>query len=446
MSKIQTPQPVRGTQSLYGLHADHFNRVVKTFDEVRRLYRFRRVEVPIFEHTEVFSRSLGETTDVVSKEMYSFLDKGDESLTLRPELTAGIARAYLSEGWQRHAPLKVGTAGPAFRYERPQKGRFRQFHQVDAEIIGAGEPAADIEIIAFAHQFLSKLKVRTETILKINSLGDQESRQKWRDSLVVFFQQHSQKLSEESVIRLRSNPLRILDSKSEADIDLIRNAPRIDEFFTSTAKEFFEKVLSGLDNLGIEYEREPNLVRGLDYYRHTAFEFVTTSLGSQGTVLGGGRYDGLIESMGGPATPAVGWAAGVERLALMLSDRRSYPQTIAIIPENELSEALAQQIAFKLREEGAIVDYLFRGNSRKRLEKYQKRGATTALFVDALEGDSEVIGTLNIKHYRRFGHDTEKRIAQKLAAIFNVIQNYEVESEALFNGRRVDLVLRRKQA
>lgn len=443
MSKNSTPQPVRGTQSLYGLSADRFHRVISEFHKVRKLYRFRRVEVPVFELTEVFARSLGETTDVVSKEMYTFLDKGGESLTLRPEFTAGIARAYLSEGWQHHSPLKVGTAGPAFRYERPQKGRHRQFHQVDAEIIGADEPAADIEIIAFADQLLSNLNIRSDTVLKINTLGDLDSRRSWRAALVDFFGRHSNELSEESQIRLISNPLRILDSKDERDIRIVRNAPSIDGYLTPSAHKFFEQVLSGLENLGIKFERDMTLVRGLDYYRHTIFEFVTQSIGSQGTVLGGGRYDGLIETMGGQSTSAVGWAAGVERLAMMLPDRRTFPQVMAIIPENEKSEALAQKIAFGLRRSGVIVDYLFRGNSRKRLEKYQRRGATTAIFVEEIHDHVEVIGTLNIKHYRRFGHSTEKRIAQKLDTLFNVLSSFDVEQEGFFNGQRVDLLLKK---
>jgi histidyl-tRNA synthetase len=217
MSRIETPRPIRGTQDMLGETAERFGRVVETFEKVRRLYGFRRVEVPVFEATAVFSRSLGETTDVVSKEMYSFEDRGGDSLTLRPEFTAGIARAYLTEGWQQHAPLKVATHGALFRYERPQKGRFRQFHQIDAEVIGAGEPAADVELLAFADQLLRELGVSDGVTLKLNTLGDAATREAWRAALVDHFREHQGALSEDSLERLEKNPLRILDSKDPRD-------------------------------------------------------------------------------------------------------------------------------------------------------------------------------------------------------------------------------------
>jgi len=305
-------QPVRGTQSLLGEDADRLAAVVSAFDRVRRLYGFRRVEVPTIEPTQVFARTIGETTDVVSKEMYSFEDRGGEGITLRPEFTAGICRAYLSEGWQQYAPLKLATHGSAFRYERPQKGRFREFHQLDAEIIGAGEPQADVEILAFADQLLKELGIEG-AILQLNTLGDPETRAAWRDALLEHFRGHASSLSEDSQTRLERNPLRILDSKAHQDWPIVDSAPTIDEFLTSEASDFFAQVTAGLDAANVKWERAPRLVRGLDYYRHTAFEFVTDRLGSQGTVLAGGRYDGLIESLGGPPAPAVGWAAGIER-------------------------------------------------------------------------------------------------------------------------------------
>ena len=310
-------QPVRGTQSLLHEDADRLAAVVAAFDRVRRLYGFRRVEVPTIEHTQVFARTIGETTDVVSKEMYSFEDRGGESITLRPEFTAGICRAYLSEGWQQHAPIKLATHGSAFRYERPQKGRFREFHQLDAEIIGASEPQADVELLALADQLLKELGIEG-TILKLNTLGDPETRAAWRDALYEHFRGHASALSDDSQARLERNPLRILDSKAHADWPVVDSAPVIDHFLTAEAADFFGKVTAGLDAAGIAWERAPRLVRGLDYYRHTAFEFVTDRLGAQGTVIAGGRYDGLIEALGGPHTPAVGWAAGIERLAMMI--------------------------------------------------------------------------------------------------------------------------------
>ena len=310
-----TPQPIRGTQSLLGEDADRFHAVIAAFDRVRRLYGSKRVEVPVIEPTAVFARTMGETTDVVSKEMYSFDDRSGDSITLRPEFTAGIARAYLSEGWQQYAPLKVATHGAAFRYERPQKGRFRQFHQLDAEISGAAEPQADVELLAFGAQLLAELGIEGVT-LKLNTLGDAESRDCWRERLVEHFAAHRSELSEDSQARLEKNPLRILDSKDPRDKPFAANAPAM--VLTAEAEDFFAAVRAGLDAAGVAYELDRHLVRGLDYYRHTAFEFVTDQLGAQGTVMAGGRYDGLIEQLGGPHTPAVGWAAGIERLAMMI--------------------------------------------------------------------------------------------------------------------------------
>ncbi|MBC7506133.1 MAG: histidine--tRNA ligase, partial [Sandarakinorhabdus sp.] len=325
MSKQQTPQrPAqrpRGTQDMIGETAARFDHVVETFNRVRKLYGFGRIEVPVFEATAVFSRGLGETTDVVSKEMYSFEDRGGDSLTLRPEFTAGIARAYIENGWQQLAPLKVATWGPLFRYERPQKGRFRQFHQLDAEVIGAAEPAADVEVIALAQQLLNELGVAGDVVLQLNTLGDAATRSAWREALVAHFSSHRDVLSPESLERLVKNPLRILDSKAESDRALVADAPRIDAFMTSEAGAFFEAVQKGLQASGVNFVRAESLVRGFDYYRHTAFEFVTKALGAQGTVIGGGRYDGLIGAMGGPETAAVGWAGGIERLAMLVAPK-----------------------------------------------------------------------------------------------------------------------------
>lgn len=378
-------QPVRGTQSLLGEDADRLAAVIAAFDRVRRLYGFRRVEVPTIEHTQVFARTIGETTDVVSKEMYSFEDRGGESITLRPELTAGICRAYLSEGWQQYSPLKVATYGPAFRYERPQKGRFREFHQLDAEIIGAAEPQADVELLALADQLLKELGIEG-SILQLNTLGDPETRAAWRDALYEHFRGHSSALSEDSQARLERNPLRILDSKAHQDWPVVDSAPAIDDFLTPEAADFFGRVTEGLDAAGITWERAPRLVRGLDYYRHTAFEFVTDRLGAQGTVLAGGRYDGLIEALGGPHTPAVGWAAGIERLAMMIDAPEEQRPSVVIVPLGPRAELAAQGILADLRREGVSADMAYRGNMKKRLSRANEAGAALALII----GDDEL--------------------------------------------------------
>ena len=393
MARIETPRRVRGTQDIFGDDQRRHAHVLDTFERVRRLYCFQRVDTPVFEATEVFARSIGETTDVVSKEMYTFPDRGGDSLTLRPEFTAGIARAYLTEGWQQYAPLKLTTSGPVFRYERPQKGRFRQFHQIDAEVIGAPEPAADVELLVMADQLLRELGVEGVT-LQLNTLGDAETREAWRAALVAHFEAHRDELSEDSLVRLEKNPMRILDSKDPRDRAAADSAPDIDAFLTDEARAFFEAVKAGLDAAGVAYEINARLVRGLDYYRHTAFEFVTDRLGAQGTVLAGGRYDGLIESLGGPATAGVGWAAGVERLAMLVEEPEQEIGSIAVVPESPDVELEAMAIARHLRSAGLSVEMGFRGNSKRRAEAARKRGIEAILFVRP-EEESE---KLNLTH------------------------------------------------
>ncbi len=376
----KSPNRVRGTQDIFGEEERRFARVVETFDRVRKLYCFQRVEIPVFEATEVFARSIGETTDVVAKEMYTFPDKGGDSLTLRPEFTAGLCRAYLSEGWQQYAPLKLATHGPVFRYERPQKGRFRQFHQLDAEVIGSAEPQADVELLALADQLLRELGIEGVT-LQLNTLGDAETRDAWRAALVKHFEAHRGELSEDSLTRLEKNPLRILDSKDPRDRPIADAAPGIDSFITSEAGAFFESVQKGLQAAGVAWTRNDRLVRGLDYYRHTAFEFVTDRLGAQGTVLAGGRYDGLIESLGGPHTPSVGWAAGIERLAMLIEEPTSTNHIVAVVAEDADGEADALRHLANLRRAGIAAEAFVSGSPKKRYDRALKQqpAATVSL-------------------------------------------------------------------
>ncbi len=391
MSK-NTPKAIRGTQDIFGPEAESFAFVVETFERVRKLYRFRRAEMPVFEKTEVFSRAIGETTDVVSKEMYSFEDRGGESLTLRPEFTAGIARAFLTNGWQQHAPLKLATNGPLFRYERPQKGRYRQFHQIDAEIIGAAEPQADVELLAMADQLLKELGIEGVT-LHLNTLGDAASRDAWRARLIDYFGAVRGELSEDSQERLEKNPLRILDSKDPRDKAFVGDAPKIDQFLSDEALAFFEQVTSGLDAAGVQWSRAESLVRGLDYYRHTAFEFIpdegsaaANALGAQSTVLGGGRYDGLMESLGGAPTPAVGWAAGIERLAMLVGEREVERLEIAVVAENAAREDDAIAAVNMFRRMGIRTELFASGSPRKRYDKARKVGPGVLVSMD-LRGD-----------------------------------------------------------
>ncbi|OYW50610.1 MAG: histidine--tRNA ligase [Novosphingobium sp. 28-62-57] len=388
----QTPQAIRGTQDIFGPDAEAFAFVVETFERVRKLYRFRRVEMPVFEKTAVFSRSLGETTDVVSKEMYSFEDRGGESLTLRPEFTAGIARAYLTDGWQQYAPLKVATHGPLFRYERPQKGRYRQFHQIDAEVIGAAEPQADVELLVMADQLLKELGVSDGVTLQLNTLGDGASRDAWREALIAYFRAVKGDLSEDSQDRLERNPLRILDSKDPRDKVFTAEAPKIDDFLSDEAQDFFAKVTGGLDAAGVSWTRAPALVRGLDYYRHTAFEFVTDRLGAQGTVLGGGRYDGLMEALGGAATPAVGWAAGIERLAMLVGEKGEAPADVIVVVEHDSWERASMGVVAQLRSNSLSADLIATGSMKKRFDKANKLKPRTILVLgDKANGKEAVL-------------------------------------------------------
>ena len=385
-------RPIKGTQSLYGEEAERFQHVVETFDRVRRLYNFSRVEVPVFEATGVFARTMGETSDVVSKEMWSFESRSEGSVTLRPEFTAGIARAYLSEGWQQHAPMKVATHGPAFRYERPQKGRYRQFHQLDAEVIGSADPLADVELLAMGSQLLDELGIG-EIRLKLNTLGDAESRDRWRAALIEHFASHRAELSEDSQDRLERNPLRILDSKDPRDRPFADSAPPME--LSGEAEDFFGKVRSGLDAAGVAYEIDPHLVRGLDYYRHTAFEFVTDQLGAQGTVLAGGRYDGLIEQLGGAATPAVGWAAGIERLAMLVGNGEVARKIdAAVLPMGDKAQGLAVAVVTALRKAGLAGELFASGKMGKRMGRADEAGALAAIII----GDEEIeAGELQVK-------------------------------------------------
>ncbi len=414
MSK-NTPKAIRGTQDIFGAEAEAFAFVVETFERVRRLYRFRRIEMPVFEKTEVFARSIGETTDIVSKEMYSFEDRGGDSLTLRPEFTAGIARAYLTNGWQQHAPLKVATHGPLFRYERPQKGRYRQFHQIDAEIIGAAEPQADVELLAMADQLLKELGINDVT-LHLNTLGDGESREAWRGALIEYFRAVKGQLSEDSQERLEKNPLRILDSKDRRDKPFLADAPKIDDFLSDEARAFFQAVTDGLDAAGVKWVRAESLVRGLDYYRHTAFEFIpdegsasADALGSQSTVLGGGRYDGLMESLGGTPTPAVGWAAGIERLAMLVgvgAGQLDERLDCAIVVEDDEVIGSAVWLARKLREKfegeygmrhGFSVEIVSSGSRRKRFDKATKLEPGCILVIDGIIDSDAAVANLRFK-------------------------------------------------
>jgi histidyl-tRNA synthetase len=386
-------QPARGTHDLIGEDQRRHSHVADTARRIAALYGFEEWTTPVFEDTRVFSRTLGETSDVVTKEMYTFDDRGGDSITLRPEGTAGVCRALVSNGLTQSLPQKVFYAGPMFRYERPQKGRYRQFHQIGIELIGPSEPLADAEVIACGWHILKELGVAGDTILEINTLGDKESRQAYREALVAYFTQHAGELSPDSYARLHRNPLRILDSKDEKDRRIVANAPVIAGHLTEAAAGFYAAVRGHLDRFGVPFRENPRIVRGLDYYGHTAFEFVTGKLGAQGTVMGGGRYDGLVEEMGGPPTPAVGWAAGIERLAMLLEQPPPAVAPVAVVPVGEAAEAAALAALQALRSAGIRAEMAYRGNLRRRMERANRIGARAAVIVgqdDLAQGVAQV--------------------------------------------------------
>lgn len=382
MSKVQC---VRGTYDLYGAAKRKMKKVVEEASSVVEKYGFEEIETPIFEFTEVFARNLGDTSDIVTKEMYCFNDKGGESLTLRPEGTAGVVRAFVSNGLQQNLPVKFYYTGPMFRYERPQKGRQRQFTQFGVELLGVETPQADIEVIAMAYEFLEKLGLSGQVTVEINSLGDAESRDAYRSTLVTYLKEHYDELSEDSKIRLERNPLRVLDSKEECDKAVVENAPLYADSLNEASKEFFAKVLHGLDLLGIKYRVNNRLVRGLDYYSHTVFELTTDKLGAQGTVLAGGRYNGLVEQMGGGNVAGIGWACGVERLAMLLENDVELPRPVAVIPMGEDAEDKALEISNQLRRAGFRVEQSYSGNMKKRMAKAVKANAYKAVIIGSDE-------------------------------------------------------------
>lgn len=387
-------QPVRGTRDLIGEEQRRYAHVVEVARRVCGTYGFDEWQTPVFEETRVFSRTLGDTSDVVTKEMYTFEDRGGDSVTLRPEGTAGVCRALVSNGLTQSLPQKVFYAGPMFRYERPQKGRYRQFHQIGAELIGPGEPLADAEVIAMGWAILQGLGIAGRTVLEINTLGDGASREAYRAALVAYFTAHREALSEESRERLGRNPLRILDSKDEGDRAVVAGAPDIAGSLTGEAAGFYDGVRRHLGVMRVPFVENPRIVRGLDYYSHTAFEFVTSDLGAQGTVMGGGRYDGLVQAMGGPATPAVGWAAGIERLGMLLADVPSPQVSVAIVPFSAVEDAAAVNVLQAARGAGLRAEMAYRGNLKRRLERANRIQAAYAFIIGPDEAQK---GTVQVK-------------------------------------------------
>lgn len=410
-------QPVRGTHDLLPDEMRRYRRVVDAARDAAECFGYLEIETPIFEFSEVFKRTLGDTSDIVTKEMYTFTDRGGETITLRPEGTASVARAFISEGLAQHAPLKYFYSGPMFRYERPQKGRLRQFHQTGVELLGVADPMGDVEIIAVGVEFLRRIGVWERCYLDINSLGDAESRKTYRDVLVSYLSGYKEKLSKESLERLERNPMRILDSKDEGDKAIVADAPVYSDHLNQASKDFLSRVLEGLDAIGIPHSVNPRLVRGLDYYCHTCFEIISDDLGAQGTVMGGGRYDGLVGIMGGPETPGVGWASGVERCMMLLQEEPKARRPIALVPIGDDAERQALILANEIRRAGLPADLGYSGNMGKRMKRANKLNARVAVILGETELNKNVAALRDL--------DSGEQREVPLAALIESLAQYQ---------------------
>ncbi|HTC51168.1 MAG TPA: histidine--tRNA ligase [Steroidobacteraceae bacterium] len=413
-------QPIRGMNDVLPAESVLWQHVEGTMRELLVTYGYEEIRVPAVEHTELFKRAIGEYTDVVEKEMYSFTDQGGDSLTLRPEMTAGIVRAMISNGLLRGARHKLWSMGPVFRHEKPQKGRYRQFYQVDVEAVGFAGPDVDAELIALMARLWRRLGI-TRVKLQINSLGTVESRRVYRAKLVEYFSAHHERLDEDSRRRLHGNPLRILDSKNPELRELIAAAPLLSDHLDPESQRHFTALCAALTAMGIEYTINPRLVRGLDYYSRTVFEWITDALGAQDAVCSGGRYDGLITQLGGEATPAIGFAMGVERVVELVSQLPSQPQSAAadvyVVLNGERASLEGGRIVESLRD--ALPHRRFElnlgaGNFKAQFRRADRSRAALALII----GEDELArGMVALKPLRLEAGQTECPLTQLPAQI-----------------------------
>lgn len=411
-------QAIRGMNDYLPADTAIWQRIEGTLKQVLASYGYSEIRLPIVEQTPLFSRAIGEVTDVVEKEMYTFEDRNGESLTLRPEGTAGCVRAGIEHGLLYNQEQRLWYIGPMFRYERPQKGRYRQFHQMGVEVFGLQGPDVDAELIMLTHRWWKALGIADHVELELNSIGSLEARANYRSALVAFLEQHKEVLDEDCKRRMYTNPLRVLDSKNPDIQTLLNHAPTLGEFLDEESREHFSGLCALLDDAGIKYRINQRLVRGLDYYNRTVFEWVTSSLGSQGTVCGGGRYDGLVEQLGGRATPAVGFAMGLERLVLLVQavNPEFEPTRIVdvyVIASGQGVQSAAMQLAEKLRDADPALKLMTNfggGNFKKQFARADKWGARIALVL----GEDEVkAGQVVIKDLRTGDQQT---LAQSDAA------------------------------
>ncbi|MEL6398198.1 MAG: histidine--tRNA ligase [Cyanobacteria bacterium J06626_4] len=388
-------QALRGTRDILPDETPLWQWVEATARELLYRAAYREIRPPLLEQTGLFERGIGEATDVVGKEMYTFADRGGRSITLRPEITAGLARAVNEHSLMAQGSvLRLWHVGPAFRYERPQAGRQRQFHQLDVELVGSADPRADVEVIAIATTLLQTLGLKSLT-MDLNSVGNGDDRQRYRNALVDFLTPHKADLDSDSQSRLDTNPLRILDSKNERTQAIVQTAPNLLDYLAADSQRHFDRVQQGLTDLGIAYQLNPRLVRGLDYYTHTAFEIQSADLGAQATVCGGGRYDGLMAQLGGPSTPAIGWAIGLERLTLLLKQLNVEPSTamdVYVVSRGEAAEGKALNIAQTLRQVGLAVEMDLSGSAfGKQFKRADRSGAALCVIVGEAEAEQGIV-------------------------------------------------------
>ncbi len=402
---------VRGTHDIFGEEIEKFNRISNIVSKNANLKNFKEIQTPIFEFSDLFAKPLGEQSDVVLKEMYSFEDRNNELLTLRPEYTTPMIRAAITNNLLNDLPLKIFGIGPMFRRERPQKGRYRQFNQINFEILGTKDFLADVELILLSNNILKELLPKSKIRLQINSLGDKETLIDFKKSLTKYFNTHKKTLSEESIKKIDTNPLRILDSKNEQDIEISKASPKIYEYFTKEAKKHYEDLKRALILLEINFEENANLVRGLDYYCNTVFEYKSDNLGSQDTLLGGGRYDGLIKVLGGPDVPGIGWAAGIERIALLMESEKKLNSTIHIAVTNEKFKDYFIHLQKYLSENRISYYWNYKYNLKKSFTKANVLSASHMIIV----GENEFNG--NFFTIKNLITGEQKEI--KLNQIFN---------------------------
>ncbi len=422
MPKSNPVQAIRGMNDLLPANAANWEFIESGFRKLMYQYGYTEMRMPIVEKTELFKRSIGEVTDIVEKEMYTFSDRNGDSLTLRPEGTAGCVRACIEHGLLHNQQQRVWYMGPMFRHERPQKGRYRQFYQMGVETFGLPGPDIDAEIIAMTARFWKLTGLADKVSLQINSLGSQEARLEYRELLVQYFTEHKDKLDEDSLRRLESNPLRILDSKNPDLRAIIEAAPKINEHLDSASNVHLEKLCGILDSMNIAYSINPYLVRGLDYYTQTVFEWVTTELGAQGTVCAGGRYDGLVEQLGGKATPAVGFAMGVERLVALVEQGNTeiiYCPDVYIIPLGEAAKEFSVTVAETLRDklpDKGIMMHCGDGSMKSHMKKADKSNAKLALIIGE---DEAVKKMISVKALR----DNSEQQTVELEQLIKLIEN-----------------------